>query len=169
MSSARDGSVVSAAPPPSAVPFRGGTPSVGLGFPPPRLTLGGFGALNDGSRGVKSSEEERVETRLAESKRLHKAAESERAAAGFKWVRDKASGLWRSGSEPADACRRLRDMQVDAQVCLGWALLGCKKRDKSHQAFRDALDVSKEFGDRINEVGGASRPGRRRRRMRSID
>jgi hypothetical protein len=38
------------------------------------------------------------------------------------------------------------------KVCLGWALLGCSKRDKAHQAFHDALALSKDFSDRVNEV-----------------
>mmetsp|Transcript_33697 Transcript_33697/g.54094 ORF Transcript_33697/g.54094 Transcript_33697/m.54094 type:complete len:152 (-) Transcript_33697:104-559(-) len=43
-------------------------------------------------------------------------------------------------------------MKVDAQLSLGWALIGCFQRDKAHVAFHDALALSKVHGDRISEA-----------------
>ena len=100
----------------------------------------------------KSPEEESITTRLNEAKNLYKLQEHEKAAAGFKWVCSKAGERWRTGMEPRDAFDRLRAMQMDAQVCFGWALLKCSKREKAHQAFKDSLALSKEFSDRVNEV-----------------
>ena len=158
----RSGSVAASSAPPEIIPFRGGTPSIGSiagfgfggGFGGGGMAGfgGGLSAAGTYSKPRKSQEEESIETRLKEAKKLYKIEEYEKAAAGFKWVRAKAAERWMTGVEPRDAFARLRDMQVDAQISLGWALLRCAKREKGHQAFHDALALSKEFGDRVNEV-----------------